>query len=84
MYRVSAKVAQKVGMLLQHEGRYTGASKQKAGHHPGWTAADNHEWMLGSISHDFSLRSTLAAAKHLKRGHPIAHGRQSDTDISLR
>ncbi|MFZ2995068.1 MULTISPECIES: hypothetical protein [Sphingomonadaceae] len=58
MYRVTAKVAQEVGMLLKHEGRYTSASEQKARHHPSWTAADNHKLMWGSINHAVSLRFT--------------------------
>lgn len=58
MYRVAAKIAQKVGMLLKHDGWYTGASEQKARHHSSWTAADNHKWTWGSIDHAVSLRLT--------------------------
>ena len=41
MNRVTAKIAQKVGVLLKHDDIHTRACEQKAEHHSGRSAAGN-------------------------------------------
>ena len=39
--RVAAEIAEEVGVLLEHLHLAAGAREQQAGHHPGWSAADD-------------------------------------------
>jgi hypothetical protein len=39
MNRIAAKVAQEIGMFLQHDDIDAGARKQKSKHHARWTAS---------------------------------------------
>jgi hypothetical protein len=51
MDRIAAKVAQKIGVLFQHDYIYSGARQQKAEHHSGRPSADDAALGLDGFCH---------------------------------
>jgi hypothetical protein len=54
MYRVAAKVAQKVGMLFEHEHFHALAREQEPEHHPGRPASGNAAAYRKAFGHAFN------------------------------
>ena len=57
---VAAKVAQEIGVLLQHHDVDAGAGQQEAEHHAGRTAAGNGAGRGYLLRHDYPPASTMA------------------------
>ena len=51
MHRVAAEIAQEVAVLLEHDDVDARARHQQPKHHPGGTAADNHELGADRLGH---------------------------------
>ena len=57
---VAAKVAQEIGVLLQHHDVDAGAGQQETEHHAGWAAAGDGAGGGNGLRHGYPPASTMA------------------------